>query len=159
MLRQQNIGIIALKKDKKFLNIFITLPEDKFAIDLKYCHYQVKQLTPMKKSIYDPQFICMCLEKEMSMVDAGLGKHKSFYVQSYDFKLSPPPSLSLKNGSCNNNNSTIEQCQITWNFNRIHETEKIFLAYIELDERVGPQCCQLLYPTIWIEPVALLSIY
>lgn len=113
----------------------------------------------MKKSIYDPQFICMCLEKEMGMVDAGLSKHESFYVQSYDFKLSPPPSSSPNNGSCNNNNSTIERCQIKWNFNRIYETEKLFLTYIELDKRVGPQCCQLLYPTIWIEPVALLPIY
>lgn len=88
----------------------------------------------MKKSIYDPQFICMCLEKEMGMVDAGLSKHESFYVQSYDFKLSPPPSSSPNNGSCNNNNSTIERCQIKWNFNRIYETEKLFLTYIELDK-------------------------
>lgn len=127
LIRQPKIGLALTKRCNKHLNFCLTLPEQTLANDLKKCSYQHKYLAGWENTIYNSQYMCTCLEA-IGTVDVGIVRDGT--RQGCEFRL--PPAVASKPGYFNN-----PRCQLTWNYNRLHETERLLLTYIdELDTRV-----------------------
>lgn len=102
------------------MDLCVVIPENALSVVLKLCHYQLDQLKQWKKSIYNSQFMCECLES-IGMVNNKV--LKDGFVPSCEFI---DPMYDIR-------------CRLGLNFRSlVYEAERLLLAYFDLDTRIRP---------------------